>query len=74
MLPNGRLLTVADVAELLAIEATTVREWVRLGRLPQPLRFTDRTMRFHPEQLSNWLTGFGVPASQHPATSGLSEL
>ncbi|MHB0955912.1 MAG: helix-turn-helix transcriptional regulator [Pirellulaceae bacterium] len=60
MLPSGPLLTPDDLAVLLNVERTTVLAWSRAGRLPEPIRLTDRTLRWSQHAVNDWLTGFGI--------------
>jgi len=48
-----RLLSVKDVARMLAVNRFRVYEWVRLGKIPF-LRLVGG-IRFDPEEIENWL-------------------
>jgi excisionase family DNA binding protein len=50
-----RLLTLAVVAEALAVSPHTVRMWVRKGRL-QPVRICRRLL-FSPDEVTRFLAG-----------------
>ncbi len=62
-----RLLTVHDVAEILAIAPETVRKWARQGRLPAPLRVGSK-LRFDALEIQNWV------AEQAEVTTASEEL
>jgi len=55
MMPNEipRLLTLAALANALAVSPHTIRSWVRKGRL-KPIRICRRLL-FHPEEISRFL-------------------
>jgi predicted DNA-binding transcriptional regulator AlpA len=50
----GSLLTVDDVARMLAVSSKTVRSWRSAGRLPRPLAIAG-VIRWRPESIAGWL-------------------
>jgi excisionase family DNA binding protein len=48
-----RLLTLAALAEALAVSPHTIRSWVRKGRL-RPIRICRRLL-FHPDEIARFL-------------------
>jgi len=44
---NGDLMTLADVAHELGCSVRTVQRFVKLGTLPQPVKFSRRFVRFN---------------------------
>lgn len=72
-----QLLTVEDLATMLRVEPSTVRQWARDGRLPEPMRLTERSLRWSPAAVNAWLAGHGVPMAGgggYPGSAGMSEL
>jgi excisionase family DNA binding protein len=54
----SRLLDVEDVAELIHVSTGTIREWVRGGTFPRPMR-CGRLLRWEPESIKTWLASRG---------------
>ena len=50
-----RTLTVDDVARLLGISKTTVREWVSKGALPPPRAFGPKLVRWLESEIDDWM-------------------
>ena len=50
-----RALTVGDVAELLGVSRTTVREWVSRGKFPQPRAFGPKLLRWLESDVDRWM-------------------
>jgi predicted DNA-binding transcriptional regulator AlpA len=53
-IPN-RLLSVADLAEVLSVPENTVRYWRLAGKLPEPVRLGHRLIRWDPRDIAAWL-------------------
>jgi predicted DNA-binding transcriptional regulator AlpA len=49
------LLTLSDLCELVGISISTGRLWRREGRLPPPLQFTRRGLRWRRSTVRAWL-------------------
>lgn len=60
-----RLLRVSDVARYLSTSRCTVFRWLRTGRLPQPIRFGRRSIRWRAEDLERF-----IEASSQDADGG----
>jgi excisionase family DNA binding protein len=58
-----KLLTLADVAETLAVSPHTVRMWVRKGRL-HPVRICRRLL-FAPDTVARFVAGSMNPSERH---------
>jgi predicted DNA-binding transcriptional regulator AlpA len=50
-----RLLGVADLAELAHVSDGVIRKWMREDKLPKPLRFGKRLLRWDPNEIAAWL-------------------
>lgn len=55
--PSPDLLTVAQVAERLSVCVRTVRRMVKNGRLPPPLRFSSKLVRWRRRDVDDYLRG-----------------
>jgi predicted DNA-binding transcriptional regulator AlpA len=68
---DGGLLDAKRVAELLGISTRTLRNWVRRGFFPQPVRLgpTGRLLRWPPTELVRYLKA-RAEAGGRPAPSG----
>lgn len=70
-----KLLTADEVAELLAIDVSTVHRWARAGTLPA-FRY-GRVVRFDPDALNGFISGqtVGTPSpTQRPTTTPTSRV
>jgi predicted DNA-binding transcriptional regulator AlpA len=56
-IPN-RLLSLEDLSELVHVNQATVREWVRRGRFPSPIR-CGSLLRWEPTVVDQWLSSRG---------------
>ena len=54
---GDRLLTVEEVAHLLAINPGSLYHWISQHRGPPVRRLSPRCVRFHPRDLDLWLDG-----------------
>lgn len=59
------IMTVEDVAELLAVHPQTIRKWARAGKLTGA--DTPAGYRFTPEDLERWMDKYRHPVKQEPA-------
>ncbi len=50
-LKNLKLLTYKNLSEIFGVTRKTIYRWIQMGRLPQPMRITARTVRFDAEQV-----------------------
>lgn len=50
----GRWLTPPEVAEYLAINESTLAQWRQEGRGPRYAKFTDRSIRYHSDEVVRW--------------------
>jgi len=64
--PLARLLTVAELAELLGVPVKTVYRWRHQGEGPQPMR-VGRFLRFDPADVSRWLETRKVASARNGA-------
>ena len=55
-MPDERLLTAREVAELLGVSTETVLRWTRAGDLPA-IRLPGGAIRYRPSELEAWLAG-----------------
>lgn len=58
--PGGRgegLLRPAGVAALLGVGRSTLRRWVATGLFPAPLRLTGQSVRWHAQDVQDWIAG-----------------
>lgn len=62
-----RLLTAAQVAELLGVTSATVYSWAAAGELPA-VRLGRRAVRFRPHELEVWLHDQHQPAVHRDGT------
>ncbi len=53
--PTCQLLAVADVAALCRVHPRTIRRWLAQGRLPQPIRFNRKVIRFRGCDIERWV-------------------
>jgi excisionase family DNA binding protein len=51
----------ADVARLLNVSPRTLDRWARSGRLPPPVRLSDRTLRFRRSDIQKYLDDQTLP-------------
>lgn len=49
------LLTVSDVARMCRVTTETIKNYVRLGKMPQPIKLTPSTFRWTTETIYAWL-------------------
>jgi excisionase family DNA binding protein len=52
---ENRILAAKEVARHLGIGVRTLYRWVRAGRVPPPLRFTNRTLRWELATIKEFL-------------------
>ena len=50
-----KLLRVKEVAEMLGIGVSTVWHYVKIGKLPKPIKFGDRAPAWRLSELEEWL-------------------
>ena len=55
------LMTVDDLARILKRSARTVRYWRSKGLLPEPDVVLERTVRWRPQTVADWIAGVGRP-------------
>lgn len=53
--PVERLLTAEDLARMFAVEPPTILRWSRMGTFPQPIKITDRVLRWRMASILVWL-------------------
>lgn len=56
---SGPLLKRADVARMFGVIPETVREWVRAGKFPEPIR-VGRMLFFRPDDVRRFLESKGM--------------
>ncbi len=54
-----KLLTVKEVAEILTVTKSTLKEWRRLKKGPPFIRIGHNTIRYSDELLDNWINSRG---------------
>jgi predicted DNA-binding transcriptional regulator AlpA len=54
LVPN-RLLSAADLAELLSVPERTIRSWQFSGMLPKPIPLGKKLIRWRPGDIRAWL-------------------
>jgi len=52
------LLDAGDVGRLFGVERCTVLDWAKGGRLPKPIRFSRRVIRWRREAIEELLAGW----------------
>ena len=52
---SSGLLTSRQLQELLQISRATFYRWLDAGKLPQPIKLTDRSFRWRAEDVDEWL-------------------
>lgn len=69
---NGRLvdpslLRLCDVCELVSLSRSSIYASIALGRFPRPVRVGTRSVRWHVEDVRNWIEASRVerPANDH---------
>ena len=50
-----RLMTRKEVCESLGISVSTIRRWLEIGRLPQPIQISERRQLFKEDEIVRWL-------------------
>ena len=70
--PVDRALTVGDVAELLGVSRTTVREWVSRGEFPPPRAFGPKLLRWLSSDVDDWMQT-RLPAHEVPERRALTD-
>jgi predicted DNA-binding transcriptional regulator AlpA len=55
MISEKQYLSCDDVAAWINVDPKRLPAWVRLGRFPQPLRFSGRVVRWRREDVQKWL-------------------
>ena len=50
-----RYMTRKEVCEFLGISVSTIRRWLEIGRLPQPIQISERRQLFKEEEIVEWL-------------------
>lgn len=70
--PAGHeLLTKREVARLLRVCVRTVERHVALGKFPQPIRFTERSIRWRRQDIEDYVEQLGKkPAAPRQRLSG----
>jgi len=53
--PVDMLLTVKDVAELLSVNSRTAWRWVKLGKIPRPLKLSRRAVRWRASEMQSYI-------------------
>jgi prophage regulatory protein len=49
------LLTKEQVAKRLNVSIATIKRWMANGKLPKPVRFNKRTIRWRPEDIEDFI-------------------
>ena len=52
---SKRWYDVHDVAEMLDVKPTTVRNWIARGTIPRPITISTHTLRWKVETIEQWL-------------------
>lgn len=56
MAPIDKLLTAAEVAQLLCVQTSTIREWARIKKIPS-IKVGHRTVRYDGQEVVEALKG-----------------
>lgn len=59
----GQLLTTSQIAVLVGVAASTIRQWARSGRMPPPVGKAGGSFRFRAGDIEDWAEA-GFPAEQ----------
>ncbi len=67
-LEHDRCLTRDDLSRMLGVSARTVRRLEREGNAPKPIRIGYRTVRYHPDEVTQFMrvNGMSAPAELRP--------
>lgn len=65
---HERCLTRDDLSRMLGVSTRTVQRLEREGNGPKPMRLGYRTVRYHPDEVAQFMSGIGVstPAELRP--------
>lgn len=65
---NSSWMTTAEVAEQFGVASQTILDWSRAGTIPQPRRFSTRTLRWRTAEITDYIQtmprGIDVPNTQ----------
>lgn len=66
--PLERCLTRDDLSRMLGVSTRTVRRMDRDGSGPKPMQLGRRVVRYHPDEVAQFMSGIGVstPAELRP--------
>ncbi len=53
-LREGSLLRLSDICQLFAVSHSSVYRWISDGAFPQPLRVSDKSVRWRAEDIRRW--------------------
>ncbi len=59
VLERARLLKIGEVQAFVGVGETAIKNMVRQGRLPAPLKLSKRCVRWRAGDLADWVDGLG---------------
>ncbi len=62
VLDRSRLLNIREVESFIGVGETTIKTWVRDGRLPAPLKLSPKCLRWRAGDLEAWVEQMGAKA------------
>lgn len=65
-----KLLPLSRVARLLSVSRACVREWVRGGQFPAPVRLPGGERRWRESEVAGWISGLNSHVAPGPKASG----
>jgi prophage regulatory protein len=68
--PEGALLRMKNVKELLGASRSTIYRWIGEGTFPRPVRVGERSVRWRLDDLEAWRDGLSANTVGNSATSG----
>jgi len=71
---EARFYTTREIAKLLRVSPSTILSLAEHGRLPQPIRVSDKILRWRASDFDYWLEDAAEPNRRRPRTSSRPQM